>query len=348
MGKKGYNPEEHGYMPLPPVDDGEMLVMGEDEQIDLRVPLADEAFEPTMEPAYELAQEPVNEAESVNMLESLAATPSASEVAAPQVKFRKSVGNFAERLGEKVRAFGAALKTKATAFGGIVKAKTAAAVEKIRQNPAAAIASVAGVVVVVVLIVLVFIWVRPAGEQMQPDVIADDPEIGLPEGENQAEVASIADLVCYADLKTDKIYGFKDFLNLAVERHLTFAAPDMPNRLAVTNIFTFDETIATDKAKFDSKVAEYKKIFDAKYPSAERGFAITWSGTKAIGIEMYLTTEMQSEKLTDAQLLQFGLQPKLNAEGQLEDGYYSRAAIEQRWLDEGFVCAATEAIAIKD
>jgi hypothetical protein len=335
MGKKNYKPEEHGYMPLPPVDDGgePIIPFGMDEQINLR-----DKFAPWESKATEAEPVAAAEAESAEMPEVANEEPvvvPAVEPEAPSVELEAPVASgSSESFGTKVAALGLA-----------AKARAGAAVDKIRQNPAAAIAGFAGAAVVIALIVLTFVWTRSAGENVQPDMIADDNEQqeqpGFPDGDNQAEVEPtyVSDLLCSMDKKTDAIYGFKGFENMAVVRRITFTPQNTPNELFVTNIFTFSGELLTNKLKFDAKTVEYKTLFDAKYPERERGFSIKWTNAKASGIQMDLSTRLRNTALTDEQLLQFGLQPKTNADGTLVDGYYSREEIEKRWKAEGFKCS---------
>lgn len=351
MGKKNYKPEEHGYMPLPPVDDdGEPIIpLGMDEQINLRdksTPWENK----NVEESETTAEDVIVEAESEDMLEGITEEPIVVPAVAPE---EPSVELEAPVASGTSESFG----TKMAALGIAAKARAGAMTDKIRQNPAAAIAGFAGAAVVVALIVLTFVWTRSAGDNVQPDMIADSgeqqEEPGFPEGDNSAEVevepTKVSDLTCRADKSTDNIYGFKGFSNMAVVRRVTFTDQNIPHELFVTNIFTFDGVLATDKTKFDAKTAEYKKIFNTKYPEATRGFTIRWSSAKAMGIQMDLSTHLKNTSLTDAQLLQFGLQPDKNADGTLT-ARYSREEIEARWTAEGFKCSVdknSESVAAK-
>jgi hypothetical protein len=333
MGKKNYNPEEHGYMPLPPVDeDGEMLIpMAANEQINLR----DKHAGANSHDGASAQAEVVTEAPA-EMPEVAEEAQVETEPEEPSVELAATgiESGASENFGAKVAAVGLA-----------AKARAAAMTDKIRQNPAAAIASFAGAAVVIALTVMTFVWTRSAGEDLKPDQIADntehqdenenkDPE--FPEGENSVEVETpikIADLVCVADKTKDTLYGFKGFANMAVERRVTFTSANVPNELFVTNIFTFD-----DKKDVEPKTAEYKKLFDAKYPKATRGFSIAWNGAKNTGIQMTLSTKLMNNLLDDAQLLQFGLSPDKNADGTLT-AHYTREEILKRWTAEGFRCS---------
>ena len=236
------------------------------------------------------------------------------------------------------------LKAKAAAVGLAAKARAAAMTDKIRQNPAAAIAGLAGAAVVVALVVLTFVWTKSAGDVVAPDKIAgvEEQEQGpeLPEGDNSAEVdAKISDLVCRADFATDKMYGFKGFTNMAVERRITFTAQNVPDELFTTNIFSFGPNTFKDQAALNKKIEEYKRILNQKFPENKRGFLVRWGGSKSGGIQMSLSTKLMNSQLDDAQLAQFGLVPDRNPDGSLTANY-KREDLEQRWKAEGFRCDA--------
>ncbi|MCL2002066.1 hypothetical protein FWG76_01525 [Candidatus Saccharibacteria bacterium] len=348
MGKKNYKPEEHGYMPLPPLDeDGEPIIpLNKDEQINLRDKFAPWDNKPA-------APEVAAESETEEAVQPLTADTFQATGAAMPTAPELELDPYAIESGASEN-FG----TKVAAVGLIAKARAGALRDKIRQNPAAAIAGLAGAAVVTALIILTFVWTRSAGDVVKPDYIAgdnghedwreDEGDPGFPEGDNSNEESpkdggkvidtpeKIADLVCIADRKTDSLYGFKGFDNMAVERRVTFTVQNTPNELFVTNIFSFSkpEQVAV-------REAEYKKAFDAKYPKATRGFSVAWSSSKNTGIKMTLSARLANNPLismlSDAQLRQFGLQPDKNADGTLTANY-TREELQKRWTAEGFNC----------
>jgi len=338
MGKKNYKPEEHGYMPLPPVDeDGEMIMpLQQDEQVNLRDKFAPWEEKPAAPES--IANEAESEVEAPEVaaatIPEVDATPDAvPEV--PKVELNRASGLsvVGARIGAKAAAAGAAVKGASL----IAKAKMAAAGDKMKKNPAAAIAGAAGVAVVVALVALTFVWTRPAGDVVRPDSIGneedDAPE--LPDGETVESPAQIAELVCTADRNRDAFYGFRNFDNKAIERRIIFTAQNIPDKIFVTNTFTF-----ADPSVVAARSAEFQRLFNARYPFNTRGFEAHWSHSKSGGIQMALSTYLLNERLNDDQLRQFGLQPDEQPDGTLVANY-TREELERRWVADGFRCTDT-------
>ncbi|MCL2371563.1 hypothetical protein FWC63_02355 [Candidatus Saccharibacteria bacterium] len=325
MGKKNYKPEEHGYMPLPPVDsDGELILpFNPDEQVNLR-----DKFAPW---------ENKEAADTTAKNEEGATAPSVAPVV-PVPSVESETENDDEAAGAKIGAKAAAAGAAVAGVGLIAKAKIAAAGDKLRQNPAAAIASLAGAAVVAALIILTFVWTRPAGIELTPDLIGEDPEteVETPEGETVEQPAQIPELVCTMDRTTDEFYGFRNFDNKAIERRITFTAQNIPNQIFVTNTFTFASPNVVA-----ARADEFQRIFNARYPLNTRGFEAEWSHSKGGGIQMALSTYLLNSLLNDAQLRQFGLQPDQQADGTLVANY-TREELYRRWTAEGFRCGGTQ------